>query len=64
MWRISALLWSLVEWCEDRAALRRLRYCRKQRQREMALRALHRVTLNSKIRAFAAFVFVFIAGRR
>jgi hypothetical protein len=64
MWRISALLWSAVEWCEDHAERRRVLYCAEERQRREDLPALDRSTVNTKLRAAFAFLLVLIAGRR
>jgi hypothetical protein len=64
MWRISALLWSAVEWFENHAERRRLQYCIQQRQRREDLPALDRSTVNTKLRTAFAFLFVLIAGRR
>jgi hypothetical protein len=64
MWRISALLWSAVEWCEDHAARRRVLYCAEERHRREDLPTLDRSTVNTKLRAAFAFLLVLIAGRR
>jgi hypothetical protein len=67
MWRLEALLWSAVEWCEERAARRRILYCIQQQHRR-GLSALQNVRanvgLNARVRAGLAFVFLLLAGRR
>jgi hypothetical protein len=64
MWRISSLLWSAVEWFENHAERRRLLYCMQQNRIRKGLPALRQATLNTKVRAAVAFLFVLIAGRR
>ncbi|MGC2619035.1 MAG: hypothetical protein WA414_08350 [Acidobacteriaceae bacterium] len=63
MWRLSALLWSTVEWFEHQAERRRIQYCLQQRQRR-GLSAIADPTLNAKARGVLAFIIVLIAGRR
>lgn len=66
MWRISALLWSFVEWCEERAARRRILYCLEQQHhvRDSSVADRFYAAFNSRIRATLAFVFLLLAGRR
>ncbi|HEV2280036.1 MAG TPA: hypothetical protein VGS02_17785 [Acidobacteriaceae bacterium] len=65
MWRISALLWSIVEWCEERAARRRLLYCLTQHPvTNSSASERARAAFNHKLRAMVAFVFLVLAGRR
>jgi hypothetical protein len=65
MWRISALLWSAAERCEDWATQRRIQYCVQRRQRAASdgSTALTPITWMSKLRTLAAFLFVLFAGR-
>ncbi|HSY03288.1 MAG TPA: hypothetical protein VK819_14095 [Acidobacteriaceae bacterium] len=64
MWRLTALLWSTVEWFEQQAERRRIQYCLQQRQRAEAQSANPHPTVNAKVRGVLAFVIVLIAGRR
>ena len=67
MWRLEALLWSAVEWCEERVAQRRVLYC-LQEQHKRGLSALQKASvragMNSRLRAGVAFLFLLLAGRR
>jgi hypothetical protein len=62
MWRLMALLWSAVEWCEQQAVRRRVQYCLQQRQRTQDLAAIPDATINAKVRGVLAFVIVLIVG--
>jgi hypothetical protein len=64
MWRLTALLWSTVEWCEHQAERRRIQYCLQQRERAEALAANPHPPVDAKVRGVLAFVIVLIAGRR
>ena len=65
MWRISALLWSIVEWCEERAARRRLLYCLEQHHaRDPSAGERLRAAFNHRMRAALGFIFLILAGRR
>ncbi|HLJ77131.1 MAG TPA: hypothetical protein VKT75_06945 [Acidobacteriaceae bacterium] len=66
MWRISALLWSIVEWCEERVARRRILYCLEQQRHVRGSSVADRffAAFNSRMRGTLAFVFLLLAGRR
>lgn len=56
----------MVEWCEERAARRRLVYCLEQQHHIRSSSVADRLYagFNHRMRATLAFVFLLLAGRR
>jgi hypothetical protein len=62
MWRISALLWSAVEWCEKRAERRRVRYFTKWKLRSAEPHEVQRPSFFARLRSAAAlFMLLFVS---
>jgi hypothetical protein len=63
MWRISTLLWPVVEWWERRAERRRFRYCVELKRRIADPDAVRSVTLVARLRSLAAMFLVLFVSR-
>jgi hypothetical protein len=63
MWRISTLLWPVMEWWERFAERRRFRYCVELKQRIADPSAIRHLSVLARLRSAAALFLVMFVSR-